>query len=146
MRSAALWDGDGVRVLVVDDDKKLARAVKRGLEGEGFAVDVAFDGDEGLWHATENTYDALVLDVMLPGMSGLERLLVADDGPGVPPADRVRVFERFVRLDQARSRDAGGSGLGLSIAAAIARRHGGDVRVADADAGAAFEVWLPGIG
>ena len=57
---------------MVDDDQRLARALKRGLEGEGFAVDVAFDGDEGLWHATEHNYDALVLDVMLPGLNGLE--------------------------------------------------------------------------
>ncbi len=61
-----------MRVLVVDDDRRLVRALKRGLEGEGFAVDVAFDGDEGLWHAGERSYDAVVLDVMLPGMSGLE--------------------------------------------------------------------------
>ncbi|MBA2767796.1 MAG: response regulator transcription factor [Sporichthyaceae bacterium] len=61
-----------MRVLVVDDDRGLVRAVKRGLESEGFAVDVAFDGEEGLWHAREHAYDAVVLDVMLPGMSGLE--------------------------------------------------------------------------
>ena len=57
---------------MVDDDKHLARAVKRGLEAEGFAVDVAFDGDEGEWLATENPYDAMVLDVMLPGRDGYE--------------------------------------------------------------------------
>lgn len=67
-----MWHGDGVRLLVVDDDEKLARALKKGLEAEGFAVDLAFDGDEGLWHAREHDYDALVLDQMMPGMSGLE--------------------------------------------------------------------------
>lgn len=61
-----------MRVLVVDDDKRLALAVKRGLERETFAVDVAFNGVDGLWQAQENSYDALVLDVMLPGMGGLE--------------------------------------------------------------------------
>jgi DNA-binding response OmpR family regulator len=61
-----------VRILVVDDDKHLARAVKRGLEAEGFAVDVALDGTEGEWLATENPYDAMVLDVMLPGRNGYE--------------------------------------------------------------------------
>jgi DNA-binding response OmpR family regulator len=70
--SGAVWDVDVVRVLVVDDDRRLAAALKKGLESEGFAVDVAFDGEEGLWHARENTYDALVLDVMLPGMDGLD--------------------------------------------------------------------------
>ena len=61
-----------MRVLVVDDDKRLARAVKRGLESEGFAVDVAFTGTDGWWHAREHAYDAMVLDVMLPGIDGLE--------------------------------------------------------------------------
>jgi len=59
-----------VRILVVEDEKRLAAAVKRGLEAEGFAVDVVLDGAEGLWMATEQTYDAIVLDVMLPGMHG----------------------------------------------------------------------------
>src|SRR4051795_11450062 len=50
----------------------MARAVKRGLESEGFAVDVAFDGTDGLWHASETSYDAMVLDIMLPGLTGYE--------------------------------------------------------------------------
>lgn len=59
-----------MRILVVDDDTRVASAVKRGLEREGYAVDVAFDGTEGQWLAAENPYDAMVLDVMLPGMRG----------------------------------------------------------------------------
>jgi len=59
-----------VRILVVEDDKNVARAVRRGLESEGFAVDVAFDGTEGLWLASESAYDAIVLDIMLPGIDG----------------------------------------------------------------------------
>lgn len=61
-----------MRILVVDDDARVARAVTRGLEAEGFAVDVAADGTEGEWLAGENAYDALVLDVMLPGVDGYE--------------------------------------------------------------------------
>jgi DNA-binding response OmpR family regulator len=61
-----------MRILVVDDDARVARAVRRGLEAEGFAVDVAADGTEGEWLAGENAYDALVLDVMLPGVDGYE--------------------------------------------------------------------------
>ena len=68
---AILYGGE-VTLWVKDDDRRLATALKRGLEGEGFAVDVAFDGEDGLWHAQEHSYDALVLDVMLPGMDGLE--------------------------------------------------------------------------
>lgn len=59
-----------MRVLVVEDEKKLALSLKRGLEQDGFSVDVAFDGIDGKWMATENTYDAIVLDIMLPGLNG----------------------------------------------------------------------------
>lgn len=59
-----------MRVLVVDDERRLARSLKLGLEAEGFAVDVAHDGTDGLWLARENAYDAMVLDLMLPGING----------------------------------------------------------------------------
>ena len=73
------------------------------------------------------------------------RVRVDDDGAGVAPADRERVFERFVRLDEARERDAGGSGLGLAIAREIAREQGGDVVLADSDLGGLrAELRLPG--
>ncbi|QCB95368.1 HAMP domain-containing histidine kinase [Cellulomonas shaoxiangyii] len=63
------------------------------------------------------------------------RVSVDDDGPGIPAADRERVFERFVRLDDARERDAGGTGLGLAIAREVARELGGDVVLGEAPAG-----------
>lgn len=59
-----------MRVLIVDDEVRLAEGVRRGLEAEGFAVDVAHNGVDGLWRAREQRYDAIVLDVMMPGMSG----------------------------------------------------------------------------
>lgn len=59
-----------MRVLVVDDEQRLAAALRRGLEAEGIAVDVAHTGTDGLWMARENDYDVLVLDIMMPGMSG----------------------------------------------------------------------------
>src|ERR1700694_4392764 len=61
-----------MRVLVVEDERRLAGALKRGLEAEGFAVDVVGDGTEGLWMASEQPYDAIVLDIMLPGMNGYQ--------------------------------------------------------------------------
>ena len=64
--------------------------------------------------------------------SGVVRLLVRDDGPGVPVDERERVFERFARRDDARSRDVGGTGLGLPIARELAARAGGTVRLDDA--------------
>ncbi|WP_328873877.1 HAMP domain-containing histidine kinase [Streptomyces sp. NBC_00287] len=69
---------------------------------------------------------------------------VADDGDGVAEADRERIFERFVRLDEARSRDDGGAGLGLAIARDVAERHGGTLTVREAPTGGAlFELRLP---
>ncbi len=59
-----------MRVLVVDDDTRLARSLARGLAAEGYATDVAHDGDEARWLLGEFAYDAIVLDVMLPGTSG----------------------------------------------------------------------------
>jgi len=59
-----------VRILVVEDDKQLAAGLRRGLEAEGYAVDVALTGTDGEWYAAENSYDALVVDVMLPGLAG----------------------------------------------------------------------------
>jgi signal transduction histidine kinase len=71
-------------------------------------------------------------------------LEVSDDGPGVPQADRARVFERFVRLDDARARTDGGSGLGLAIVAEVVAAHGGSVEVTDGPAGGAlFRVRIP---
>ena len=59
-----------MRVLVVEDEKRLAAGLRKGLEAEGFAVDVALDGADGLWMAREHAYDAIVLDIMLPGING----------------------------------------------------------------------------
>ncbi|WP_327704946.1 HAMP domain-containing sensor histidine kinase [Streptomyces decoyicus] len=67
-------------------------------------------------------------------------LRVEDDGPGVPESERERIFERFVRLDDARARDDGGAGLGLAIARDVAERHGGSLAVR---AGSVFELRLP---
>ncbi|MFD7590522.1 ATP-binding protein [Kitasatospora sp. NPDC059811] len=74
---------------------------------------------------------------------GVAVLDVEDDGPGIPPADRERVFERFTRLDDARSRDEGGSGLGLPIARDIARHHGGTLAVTPTPSGARLTATLP---
>jgi signal transduction histidine kinase len=71
-------------------------------------------------------------------------LLIDDDGSGIPAADRGRVFERFVRLDESRARGSGGSGLGLSIVHEIVKSHGGTVTISDSPLGGArFEVRFP---
>jgi two-component system OmpR family response regulator len=61
-----------VRALVVDDEERLATAVARGLSAEGFDVDVAYNGLDGLWRAREHTYSVIVLDLLMPGMNGYE--------------------------------------------------------------------------
>jgi signal transduction histidine kinase len=80
-------------------------------------------------NAVRHAADRVVVTVE-PG-----RVTVDDDGAGIPEGDRERVFERFVRLDDARERDAGGSGLGLAIARELARDEGGDVVLSESPAG-----------
>jgi len=81
------------------------------------------------------------------GTRGSEVFLeVCDRGPGVPIKDRLRIFERFVRLDEARGRHPEGSGLGLAIVDQVARTHGGRVEVEDRPGGGAiFRAVLPGV-
>ena len=59
---------------MVEDDARIAKTVRRGLEAEGFAVDNALDGEQGLWLASENPYDAIVLDIMLPKVNGFQEI------------------------------------------------------------------------
>ena len=82
-------------------------------------------------------------EIVVSAADGGERILlsVADRGPGIPEADRARVVERFVRLEQSRSQP--GSGLGLSLAAAVARLHGGELLLADNEPGLKCVIALP---
>ncbi|MFJ9539937.1 sensor histidine kinase [Streptomyces sp. NPDC101225] len=68
---------------------------------------------------------------------------IADEGPGIPAADRDRVFDRFYRVDKARSRDRGGSGLGLPVADALAGAHGGTIGLSSAPGATVFTLSLP---
>jgi signal transduction histidine kinase len=74
---------------------------------------------------------------------GHAELVIADDGPGVPPEQRAGIFDRFTRLDEARSRRTGGAGLGLAITRRIVEDHGGTIALVDAERGARVVVRLP---
>ncbi|WP_067800504.1 sensor histidine kinase [Actinomadura formosensis] len=93
--------------------------------------------------ANAQRYAAARIEVAVRAEDGEAVVEVYDDGPGIPPADRERVFERFARLDSARSRDKGGSGLGLPIARQIAVAHGGRLYIADGPYGARLVLRLP---
>ncbi|MGH3367026.1 MAG: sensor histidine kinase [Nocardioidaceae bacterium] len=88
---------------------------------------------------------ATVILVELSPVEGSAQLVVEDDGPGVDPAQRVQIFDRFFRADEARSRRSGGAGLGLSIVKTIVDQHHGDVWAAEGRSGhgARFMVRIP---
>ena len=89
-------------------------------------------GDAGTWSGA--------VSLSLGSEKDAAVIRVGDDGTGVPAADRERVFERFVRLDDARSRGQGGTGLGLAIVREVVRAHGGEVSFIEA---ACVQVRLP---
>ena len=94
-----------MRVLVVEDEKRLAAGLRKGLEAEGFAVDVALDGTDGLWMATEHPYDVIVLDIMLPGINGYkvcEALREADNWTPI-----LMLTAKDGELDEAEALDTG---------------------------------------
>src|SRR4051794_17575310 len=72
LRTRTRRNTEDVRVLVVEDETRMAALLKRGLEEEGYAVDLAANGDEGLFQAVENDFDVVVLDAMLPGLTGYD--------------------------------------------------------------------------
>lgn len=116
-------------MLVTGDRRSLARAI-----------------DNLVANAHRHAKGAVVVSVDRVDPSMVE-VRVDDDGVGVPVEDRQRVFERFVRLDDARARDDGGTGLGLAIVRATALAHGGSIRIEDSELGGArFVLSLPAAG
>ncbi len=135
---------------------EVAREVAGRLPEAGAEVTLDLDGGarvrgdrQSLDRAVQNLLDNAVrhaasrVEVSVACEGGLAVLAVADDGPGIPAADRERVFERFTRLDDARSREHGGAGLGLAIAREIVRAHGGELTAEDGAPGARLVMRLP---
>src|SRR6267378_8602527 len=97
--------GGTVRILVVDDEKRLAAGLKKGLEAEGFATDVALTGTDGLWMARENPYDAIVLDIMLPGINGYKVCATLREERNWTPI--LMLTAKDGELDEAEALDTG---------------------------------------
>jgi signal transduction histidine kinase len=142
---------------LVDLDDVVVREVQRSREAGGPVIDMTavgagqVRGDEVLLtQAVRNLLSNAVrharkrVTVALSEETSGVRLVVSDDGTGVPEGERTRIFGRFVRLDEARSRDEGGSGLGLAIVEKVVSAAHGSVVVDDGpDGGARFTVVLP---
>ena len=94
-----------MRVLVVEDERHLAGGIKRGLEAEGFAVDTSFDGPDGLERANEGDYDAIVLDIMLPGMNGYKVCSSLREAGNWTPI--IMLTAKDGELDEAEALDTG---------------------------------------
>ncbi|MCM0638606.1 ATP-binding protein [Cellulomonas wangsupingiae] len=118
------------------------RRVRVDVAGDATAIGTADGAGRAVRNLVENAVRHARHDVRVRVEGGPRgaRVVVDDDGAGVAVGDRERVFERFVRLDDARERDSGGAGLGLAIAREVARELGGDVRIEDAPAGGARAV------
>jgi signal transduction histidine kinase len=123
------WHADG-EIRVVGDRTLLKRALANLI-------------DNALRHAPPGT----IVTVRTGREGDWAYLAVSDRGPGISPEHQARIFDRFFRVDKARSRARGGSGLGLSIVRQITEAHGGHVRVLSRPAeGSTFVLWLPSVG
>jgi len=152
---AARYREAAVPVLVEDgelEDGELKDSELKDGELEDGGPDLKVHADpEDLHRVLTNLVDNAVrharsevrLAAAAAAADGRIRITVTDDGPGIPEADRERVFARFVRLDDARAVDDGGTGLGLAIVAELVRRHAGTIRLSDAGPGVRAEVFLP---
>jgi signal transduction histidine kinase len=132
---------------VVLDEAERARAQGRVRFDTAAVTAATVNGDpEGLARVVRNLLENATryarerVELTLAEHDGRVELSVADDGPGIPAEARERVFERFARLDEGRTRDAGGAGLGLAIVRELVQAHGGSVTVGG---GARFVVTLP---
>jgi two-component system osmolarity sensor histidine kinase EnvZ len=133
--------GEGTETIVATDIALLIEDVAAAAERQGAALTLARIDElvlpvrpNALRRCLSNLianarhYGHRVWVSILPVEDGID-ILIDDDGPGIPPAERERVFQPFIRLDTSRNPSTGGVGLGLTIARDVARSHGGDVRL-----------------
>ncbi len=113
-----------MKLLLVEDDAKVAGALRRGLAAEGFQVELAADGTEGLWRAQEGSYDLIVLDVMLPGLNGYRVCEEIRGGGDTTPILMLTAMD--ADLDEAEGLDLGADDYltkPFSFAVLVARLH-----------------------
>lgn len=140
----AIVDLDDIVLAVADRTRRIAVDTS-GVSG-GQVRGHADELSRVVTHLLDNAarHARSTVRVAVETVGGDVRLRVDDDGPGVPPDDRRRVFDRFVRLDEARVRDDGGAGLGLAVVDSVVTAAGGSIDVTDSDLGGArFEIRLP---
>jgi signal transduction histidine kinase len=137
------------------DDLAYAERERIAVEHPALAVEGSIEpvrvvGDaEQLQRAMRNLVDNAVrhahraVTISVGVVDGEGQVLVGNDGPPIAPGDRSKIFDRFVRLDDSRSRQGGGAGLGLPIARDIVHAHGGTISVDDRADGATFRIRLP---
>jgi two-component system OmpR family sensor kinase len=99
--------------------------------------------DNLLTNAAVHTPAGTEVSVGVRVRDGQAQVRIADSGPGIPAADQERVFDRFYRVDKARSRDRGGSGLGLAVASSLVRAHGGTTELSSEPGATVFTVSFP---
>jgi signal transduction histidine kinase len=141
---------DGIAREQVDALRPLAGRRGVTIEQHGARVAVMADPDR-LGHAVRNILENAIkfssegatVHVRTERVNGSSRLVIEDEGPGVPAELRERIFDRFFRVDPSRTRETGGSGLGLAITREIVVAHGGLVRVEGRPRGSAFVVEVP---
>jgi signal transduction histidine kinase len=152
--------GSSTEAVVLTNVNALVEGVAEDIEALGATVCVHGRADRGidvrpqalrrcLGNLLENArrYGGGRIDLTVIDLPGMLTIRIEDRGPGIPAAERERVFEPYVRLEQSRARHTGGTGLGLAIARAIARAHGGEVALAEREGGGLrVDVTLPRVG
>ena len=152
LAKAELVDVDSVVAVAIDQNRVLADSHKVQLVSGGDAGAEVYGDETLLATAIDNLVSNAIqyspkstrVGIGVSNRDGVVEIAVTDQGVGIPDDDQERVFERFFRTDHARSRNTGGSGLGLSIVKHVVQNHGGDVRVwSQPGRGSTFTIRLP---
>ncbi|BBY08469.1 sensor histidine kinase [Mycobacterium noviomagense] len=139
----AIADAEADRARMLAPQLTITRAGLSALRVRADPTRVAQILSNLLDNARRHTPPGGQIGIDLQRRDGVAEVTVTDTGPGIPEDERERIFERLVRLDTGRARDHGGAGLGLSIARALARAHGGDLTCLSHQGGAQFRLTIP---